>query len=216
MQRGFHLIMIDIAGFIISFGFLIVAMVFHEVAHGWVAYLRGDSTARYSGRLTLNPLAHIDPIGTIVVPLLLFISTQGRFVFGSAKPVPVDFSRLRNPKTDMMLVGAAGPAANLVLATVSAVLWRFLPDFPASNFIFQSMIMTNVVLALFNLFPIPPLDGSRIVMGFLPRDLAYQYAKIEPYGFFIIMALLWLNVLDLFLWPAVNVVINVIYLIKVL
>jgi Zn-dependent protease len=208
--------MIDIAGFIISFGFLIVAMVFHEVAHGWVAYLRGDSTARYSGRLTLNPLAHIDPVGTIAIPLLLFISTQGRFVFGAAKPVPVDFSRLRNPKTDMMLVGAAGPAANLLLALVSAVLWRFIPAFPASNFIFQNMIMTNVVLALFNLFPIPPLDGSRIVMGFLPRDLAYQYAKIERYGFFIIMALLWFNVLDLFLWPAVSAVINLIYLIKVL
>ncbi|MFA6384628.1 MAG: site-2 protease family protein [Candidatus Omnitrophota bacterium] len=207
---------IDIAGFIISFGFLIVAMVFHEVAHGWVAYLRGDSTARYSGRLTLNPIAHIDPVGTILIPLLLFISTQGRFVFGAAKPVPVDFSRLRNPKTDMILVGAAGPAANLVLAAVSAVLWRFLPSFPAGNFIFQNMIMINVVLALFNLFPIPPLDGSRIVMGFLPRDLAYQYAKIEPFGFFIIMALLWANVLDIFLWPAVSVVTNIIYLIKLL
>jgi Zn-dependent protease len=208
--------MIDIAGFIISFGFLVVAMVFHEVAHGWVAYMRGDSTALRSGRLTLNPIAHIDPIGTIIVPLVLFISTHGQFVFGAAKPVPVDFSRLRNPKTDMILVGAAGPAANLVLATVSAVLWRFLPVFPASNFIFQSMIVTNIVLALFNLFPIPPLDGSRIVMGFLPDNLAYQYAKIEPYGFFIIMALLWLNVLDLFLWPAVSVVTNIIYLIKVL
>ncbi|MFA5100423.1 MAG: site-2 protease family protein [Candidatus Omnitrophota bacterium] len=208
--------MIDIAGFIISFGFLMVAMVFHEVAHGWVAYMRGDSTARLSGRLTLNPLAHIDPIGTILVPLVLFISTQGRFVFGAAKPVPVDFSRLKNPKTDMVLVGAAGPAANLALAIVSAALWRLLPDFPSSNFIFQNMIMMNVVLALFNLFPIPPLDGSRIVMGFLPRDLAYQYAKIEPYGFFIIMGLLWLNVLDLFLWPAVSVVVNIIYLIKVL
>jgi Zn-dependent protease len=116
----------------------------------------------------------------------------------------------------MMLVGVAGPAANLILAIISAALWRFLPAFPSSNFIFQSMIMTNVVLALFNLFPIPPLDGSRIVMGFLPRDLAYLYARIEPYGFFIIMALLWLNVLDIFLWPAVSVVINLIYLIKVL
>jgi Zn-dependent protease len=208
--------MIDIVGFIVSFGFLVVAMVFHEVSHGWVAYMRGDSTARYSGRLTLNPLAHIDPVGTIAIPLLLFISTQGRFVFGAAKPVPVDFSRLKRPKTDMMLVGAAGPAANLLLALVSAALWRLLPDFPASSFIFQNMIMTNIVLALFNLFPIPPLDGSRIVMGFLPRGLAYQYAKIEPYGFFIIMGLLWLNVLDVFLWPAVNVVFNVIYLIKIL
>jgi Zn-dependent protease len=208
--------MIDLAGFIISFGFLVVAMVFHEVAHGWVAYMRGDSTAKYSGRLTLNPIAHIDPIGTILIPLVLFISTHGRFVFGAAKPVPVDFSRLKNPKSDMMLVGAAGPAANLLLAVVSAALWRFLPVFPASSFIFESMIVTNVVLALFNLFPIPPLDGSRIVMGLLPRELAYQFAKIEPYGFFIIMALLWLNVLDMFLWPAVSIVTNVIYLIKVL
>jgi Zn-dependent protease len=202
---------IDIAGFIVSFGFLIIAMVFHEVAHGWVAYLRGDSTARYSGRLTFNPLAHIDPIGTILVPLFLFISTQGRFVFGAAKPVPVDFSKLKNPRTDMMLVGAAGPAANLLLAAACGFLWKILPDFPSSNFIFQSIIVTNVVLGLFNLVPIPPLDGSRIVMGFLPRQMAYAYAKIEPYGFYIIMALLWLNVLDIFLWPAVAAVVELIY-----
>lgn len=208
--------MIDIAAFIISFGFLIVAMVFHEVAHGWVAYVRGDSTARYQGRLTFNPLAHIDPMGTIIIPLFLFISTQGRFVFGAAKPVPVDFSRLKNPRTDMMLVGAAGPAANLLLAVVSAVLWRILPDFPASTFIFQSMIMTNVVLGLFNLIPIPPLDGSRIVMGLLPRETAYQYARIERYGFFIIMGLLWAGILDLFLWPAVIIVFNLIYSIKII
>jgi len=205
---------INIAGFIISFGFLIIAMVFHEVAHGWVAYIRGDSTARYSGRLTLNPIAHIDPVGTILMPLMLFIATQGRFVFGAAKPVPVNFSQLKNPKVDMMLVGAAGPAANLLLAFVSALIWRFVPDFPAAGFIFESIIVTNVVLALFNLFPIPPLDGSRIVMGLLPRDLAYQYAKIEPYGFFIIMGLLWLNVLDIFLWPAVTQVVNLIYLLR--
>jgi Zn-dependent protease len=205
---------INIAGFIISFGFLIIAMVFHEVAHGWVAYIRGDSTARYSGRLTLNPIAHIDPVGTILMPLMLFIATQGRFVFGAAKPVPVNFSQLKNPKVDMMLVGAAGPAANLLLACVSALIWRFVPDFPAAGFIFESIIVTNVVLALFNLFPIPPLDGSRIVMGLLPRDLAYQYAKIEPYGFFIIMGLLWLNVLDIFLWPAVTQVVNLIYLLR--
>jgi Zn-dependent protease len=205
---------IDIVGFIISFGFLIIAMVFHEVAHGWVAYMRGDPTARYSGRLTLNPIAHIDPIGTIIIPLLLFISTHGRFVFGAAKPVPVNFSNLKNPRVDMMLVGAAGPAANLLLAAVSALIWRFVPNFPAASFIFESIIVTNVVLALFNLFPIPPLDGSRIVMGFLPRDLAYQYAKIEPYGFFIIMGLLWLNVLDIFLWPAVTTVVNLIYLLR--
>ncbi len=208
--------MIDFAAFVISFGFLIVAMVFHEVAHGWVAYMRGDSTARYMGRLTFNPLAHIDPMGTIIIPLFLFISTQGRFVFGAAKPVPVDFSRLKNPRTDMILVGAAGPAANLVLAAASAVLWKVLPDFPSSGFIFQSMIMTNVVLGLFNLIPIPPLDGSRIAMGFLPRDLAYGYAKIERYGFFIIMGLLWVGILDLFLWPAVVIVYNLIYSIKAL
>ena len=215
-QRGFHIMMIDIPRFILSFGFLVVAMVFHEVSHGWVAYLRGDSTARYSGRLTFNPLAHIDPVGTVLIPLLLFISTQGRFVFGAAKPVPVDFSRLKNPKTDMILVGAAGPAANLILAVVSAILWRIIPVFSGSDFIFENMIMINVVLALFNLFPIPPLDGSRIVMGLLPREMAYQYARIEPYGFFIIMALLWMNVLDIFLWPAVNAVVNWIYLIKLM
>jgi len=208
--------MIDIVGFIISFIFLIAAMVFHEVAHGWVAYIRGDSTARYSGRLTLNPISHIDPIYTIVVPLLLFITTQGRFVFGAAKPVPVDFSRLKNPKIDMILVAAAGPVANLLFAIISAFAWRFVPDSFVSGFIFRNLIMMNIVLALFNLFPIPPLDGSRIVMGLLPRDMAYQYSRLEPYGFFIIMGLLWFNVLDIFLWPSVSVVFSSICSIKTL
>jgi len=201
--------MATVIGFLISFSLLMVAVTVHEFAHGWVAYMRGDRTAQSAGRLTLNPLAHIDPMMTVVFPLLLYISTQGRFVFGAAKPVPVDFSALRNPRRDMMLVGASGPAANFLFAAALSFLLKVIPLNELGFFVFQRLIVINVVLGAFNLIPIPPLDGSRVVMGLLPKRLAVRYAALDRFGFIIIIALLWLNVLDIFLWPVVAQILKI-------
>lgn len=199
---------IDIVGLLVSFGLLLLAMTVHEFAHGWVAYRLGDTTAKSQGRLSLNPLAHIDPVGTILLPLFLYITTQGRFVFGSAKPVPINYYALRNPSRDMMLIGAAGPGANFLFALVCSLIYRFLPLNAPAQFILENLVVINAVLGVFNLIPIPPLDGSRILMGLLPRHLAYQFAAIEPYGFFILMALVFLGVLNIFVWPVVSLIVG--------
>ncbi|MFA5089409.1 MAG: site-2 protease family protein [Candidatus Omnitrophota bacterium] len=193
----------DILGFIASFALLIIAMTVHEFAHGWVAYKLGDPTAKYLGRLTLNPLAHIDLLGTIIMPLMLFIATSGRFVFGAAKPVPIDYRALRNPKRDIIWIGISGPLANFIFAFLLSILIRFIP-----LALFAHLILINVVLGVFNLLPIPPLDGSRIVEGLLPLNLAYRYMRIEPYGFIILMALIWLGALDFLIWPTVILIIR--------
>jgi len=196
---------------LISFGLLIIAMTVHEFAHGWVANKFGDSTAKYSGRLTLNPLAHIDPLWTIILPLMLFITTSGQFVFGAAKPVPINYRALKNPKRDIIWIGAAGPAANFILALILSLLWRILPLSVTWDFVLKNLIFINIILGIFNLIPIPPLDGSRILMGLLPQDLADKYAGIEPFGFIIIIILIALGMFDILIEPLMRIVLRWIF-----
>jgi Zn-dependent protease len=195
--------------FLASFAFLMVAMTVHEFAHGWIAYRLGDNTARYSGRLTLNPLAHIDPLWTFLFPLMLFISTSGRFIFGAAKPVPINYWALRNPKRDIILVGAAGPAANLILAFLLSLILKVAPLPGVLSGIALNLITVNVVLAIFNLIPVPPLDGSRILMGLLPDRLSYRYQSAEPFGFILLIILLWTGIIELIIWPIIANILRV-------
>ncbi|NBO40245.1 MAG: site-2 protease family protein [Betaproteobacteria bacterium] len=179
---------------------VLLAITLHEAAHGLVAKLFGDNTAWALGRVTINPFPHIDPIGTIVMPLLLYVATSGSFLFGYAKPVPVDFSRLRHPKRDMVWVALAGPASNLIQALVWAIAIYVLNGFGAEERFFfdmaQAGVLTNLVMFAFNLFPVPPMDGGRIVVGLLPLRLAISYSRVERYGFFIVMGLVLMGIVN--------------------
>lgn len=172
---------------------VLFAITVHEAAHGYAARHFGDNTAWMLGRVTLNPLKHIDPVGTILMPLLLYFATSGAFLFGYAKPVPVNFDRLRNPKRHMVWVALAGPGANLVQAFLWGVLLYILVGSGLSERFFIEMcragMLVNVVMFAFNLFPLPPLDGGRILVGLLPWRQAAMVSRIEPWGFFIVMAL---------------------------
>lgn len=189
---------------------VLFAITVHEVAHGWVAKKLGDPTAMMMGRLTLNPFKHIDPIGTVLVPLILLL-LPGGFIFGWAKPVPVTWKNLRNPKKDMALVAIAGPVANLLMAIFWAIVLKIgilLSVQSDSQFMFLvaagiAGIFINAILMILNLLPLPPLDGGRILVSVLPGPLAWKVSRLEPYGFFILVALLATGILGVIIGPPI-------------
>ncbi|MBU0467651.1 MAG: site-2 protease family protein [Candidatus Omnitrophica bacterium] len=187
---------------------LFFSIILHECAHGWVANKLGDPTAKLAGRLTLNPLKHVDMVGTVIIPgILLTLRMLGHdtFVFGWAKPVPVMFSRLKNPKRDMIWVGLSGPAINIAIAVLlSRIFIVGLPN--AMEALIEIAIYMNILLAVFNLIPIPPLDGSRILMGLLPDKIAMKYASVERYGILIVFGLLYLGAFKIIVLPIILVV----------
>ena len=199
---------------------VLFAITVHEAAHGYAARHFGDNTAYMLGRITLNPIKHIDPIGTILMPIMLYFATSGAFLFGYAKPVPVNFGHLRNPKRDMVWVALAGPASNFVQAIVWAVVMITLVGTGMDERFFLEMaragVLVNLVMWAFNLFPVPPLDGGRILVGLLPWKQAQMVSRLEPYGFFIVMGLvifgvvgtIWLRPLMSFGYTVINFLIT--------
>jgi Zn-dependent protease len=181
---------------------VLFAITVHEAAHGYVARWFGDNTAYMMGRVTLNPMKHIDPIGTILMPVMLYFATSGNFLFGYAKPVPVNFAQLRRPKRDMIWVALAGPASNFIQAILWAIVFTLLVASGVNERFFLGMaragVLTNLVMWAFNLFPLPPLDGGRVLVGLLPARQAYAVSRIEPWGFFIVMGLVLLGVVSTF------------------
>ncbi len=196
---------------------VVFAITLHEAAHGYVAKYFGDLTAYSQGRVSLNPIRHIDPFGTVILPLMLAAIAKfigGGFIFGWAKPVPVNFGNLRHPKRDMLWVAAAGPAANLVMA----IFWVLMVKLSYTDIAGElslplalmgaAGVMVNAIFMVLNLLPIPPLDGGRIMVSLLPHRLAYPFSRIEPYGFIIILVLLFTKVLDYVMWPFIAITIQ--------
>ena len=193
---------------------VIFAITLHEAAHGYVAKHFGDMTAYAQGRVSLNPLRHIDMTGTIIVPLALLLLSKlfggGGILFGWAKPVPVNFSGLRHPKRDMLWVAAAGPGANLLMALFWALVLKVAISIPGSVYALpmglmgKAGIQINVVLMVLNLLPVPPLDGGRIAVSLLPHSLSYRFSRIEPYGMLILLLLLFSGILGIIMWPLVS------------
>lgn len=189
---------VAIAEIIVYISLLMVSVSFHEAAHGFMAAFLGDDTAKREGRLTLNPLAHIDLYGSIIMPLIIFFISHGKMMYGYAKPVPINLYVVKNRKRALMLVAAAGPLSNLLLAILFSALFKAgLVNFPVLAAVCIKGIFINVLLAAFNLIPIPPLDGSRILAGLLPDDMARAYNSIEPYGIFILIGLIFTGILDI-------------------
>jgi Zn-dependent protease len=189
---------------IITLAILLFSAIVHEVSHGLMAEKLGDDTAREEGRITLNPLVHIDPFGSILLPLLL-LAVNSPIVFGAAKPVPVNFNNLRNPKRDMALVSLAGPLSNFILAILFVIPIKFGLANHISQPILIQAILLNLVLGVFNLIPIPPLDGSKILASFAPDRIMYQILSWERYGFLLVLVFLYLGVLDRILIPVIVV-----------
>ena len=206
---------------------ILIAVTFHEAAHGYVAWKLGDDTAYRLRRVSFNPFRHIDLFGTIILPAALLFMSGGRVMFGYAKPVPVNFGRLNSPRRDMVLVALAGPATNLALAFISAFLFHFVELFPhdASMWLAETLrrsLLLNLVLAVFNMLPLPPLDGGRVAVGLLPRRLALPLAKLERFGMLILILLLFvlptlsgqlgmrMNFFDTVIWPPVELLYNLI------
>lgn len=186
---------------------ILFAITLHEASHAYAARYFGDSTAFLQGRMSLNPVKHIDPIGTLLIPIVLY-AVGSPFLFGYAKPVPVNWANLRKPKRDMAWVALAGPAANIVMALLWMIFAIFLTAWQADEPFFMRMaqagILTNLVIFAFNLFPVPPLDGGRIMTSILPHKYAYHFERIEPYGFFIVLALVFLKVLHFWMVPVMS------------